>query len=89
MKGSPHNITAHTIARLIISFPTNAVKANFHILNLAIPRRIITMSSGGIGVIAAINDEPLLSSIYVNESFPITIPFGIAEEIPITTKAFY
>lgn len=62
--GSPHSIAAHTIARLIMSFPPKVIRINFNRLNLAIPRRMITMSSGGIGVIAAMNEtkEPYFAN---------------------------
>ena len=60
-----HTIATQTTARLIKIFPPIVVKMNFEGLNLAIPRRIITMSSGGIGEIAATNDtrDPYFADI--------------------------
>jgi hypothetical protein len=39
-----------------MSFPKNVVTTNFHGVNLDIPRSMIIISSGGIGVKAAINE---------------------------------
>src|SRR5918996_877657 len=62
--GLPQRKSAHTTAKLTMSFPKNVVTINFHGANLETPRSIIIISSGGNGVSAATNEpnEPYFAN---------------------------
>ena len=56
-RGLPQSNSIHNTAKLTMNFPKNVVTTNFHgVCYLDIPRSMIIMSSGGIGVKAAINE---------------------------------